>query len=131
VLSPEQTEGPYYVSGEMVRKNVKDNEQGIDLHLDIQIVDMSTCSPIPGIALDMWHANATGVYSGIVMYGNGVPNKSNQNNKALRGIQISNKDGAVQFETIMPGHYMGRTHHIHSKHFSDRRKGLYEAVTYL
>jgi protocatechuate 3,4-dioxygenase beta subunit len=39
--------------------------------------------------------------------------EANQNNKALRGIQISDKDGAVEFETIIPGHYMGRTNHIH------------------
>ena len=42
--------------------------------------------------------------------------EANQNNKALRGIQISDKDGAVEFETIIPGHYMGRTNHIHGKY---------------
>jgi hypothetical protein len=37
----------------------------------------------------------------------------NLQNKALRGIQITDKDGAVQFDTILPGHYMGRTPHVH------------------
>jgi protocatechuate 3,4-dioxygenase beta subunit len=77
---------------------------------------MNNCAPIPNVAVDLWHANATGVYSGIVMFGNGQPtDKSNQNNRALRGIQISDKNGALQFTTIVPGHYPGRTHHIHSR----------------
>jgi hypothetical protein len=35
------------------------------------------------------------------------------NNQALRGFQISDASGAVEFETIIPGHYAGRAHHIH------------------
>lgn len=31
----------------------------------------------------------------------------------LRGAQQTDKDGAVQFHTIFPGHYIGRTTHIH------------------
>jgi protocatechuate 3,4-dioxygenase beta subunit len=59
VLHPEVTEGPYYVSGEVIRKNVKDGQGGIDLHLDIQVIDMATCAPMPGVAVEMWSANAT------------------------------------------------------------------------
>jgi len=104
------------VAGEFVRKDITEGQKGIPLHLDIQIVDMNNCSPIPGVALDLWHANATGVYSGVAMFGNGnINDKSNLNNKALRGIQVSGKNGEVQYETIVPGHYMGRTHHIHGK----------------
>lgn len=33
----------------------------------------------------------------------------------LRGIQITGADGAVSFQTIFPGFYMGRTNHIHFK----------------
>ncbi len=31
----------------------------------------------------------------------------------LRGVQKTDADGAVQFHTIFPGHYTGRTTHIH------------------
>jgi protocatechuate 3,4-dioxygenase beta subunit len=44
-----------------------------------------------------------------------LDDKLNLQSKAMRGIQISDKDGAVQFDTIYPGHYPGRTNHIHSK----------------
>jgi hypothetical protein len=59
ILSPEQTEGPYYVTGELIRKDVRDGQQGVKLFLDIQMVDLNTCEPAKDIALDFWHTNAT------------------------------------------------------------------------
>ncbi|SPQ24379.1 a01041e6-6285-4ea0-a35f-3666b85c5c33 [Thermothielavioides terrestris] len=115
VLSPEQIEGPYYVAGERVRQNVTEDQQGVPLTVDIQIVDMDTCKPIPGAYLEIWHSNATGVYGGVVARGNGVGelDMSNLNNTMLRGVQKTDDAGAVQFHTIFPGHYIGRTIHIH------------------
>jgi protocatechuate 3,4-dioxygenase beta subunit len=98
---------------------VIEKETGVVLHMDIQLVDINTCTPIPQAAVEIWGANATGIYSGVVGFGNGNrADTANQQNKALRGIQITNKEGAVQFDTILPGHYMGRTPHIHGMHTS-------------
>jgi hypothetical protein len=36
-----QTDALIDVSGEWVRKDVRDNEKGVDLHMDIQIIGMS------------------------------------------------------------------------------------------
>lgn len=47
------------VTGDIIRKNVKDNEKGVDLHLDIQIVDINTCTPLKDLAVEIWSANAT------------------------------------------------------------------------
>jgi len=47
------------VTGDIIRKNVKDNEKGVDLHLDIQIVDINTCTPLREQAVEIWSANAT------------------------------------------------------------------------
>ena len=33
----------------------------------------------------------------------------------LRGVQFTDKRGQVTFKTIYPGHYAGRTTHIHAK----------------
>lgn len=35
------------------------------------------------------------------------------NSTFLRGIQLTDHDGVVQFETIFPGHYSGRAVHTH------------------
>ncbi|KAA8643377.1 hypothetical protein EYZ11_003425 [Aspergillus tanneri] len=114
ILGPDTTEGPYYVSGELIRKDVSEEQAGVPLYLDFQIIDTSTCDPLPNIYLDIWHCNATGVYSGVLARGNGDSNDvSLLDATFLRGIQKTDKTGVVQFESIFPGHYTGRTHHIH------------------
>ncbi|CAK9782635.1 aromatic compound dioxygenase [Cutaneotrichosporon oleaginosum] len=114
ILGPETTEGPYYVTGEYLRDNVTDGQAGVPLTVDIQIIDTNTCQPLPNVALDFWHCNSTGVYSGVVANGNGnFADKANINATFLRGIQATDSDGVVQFHTIFPGHYTGRATHIH------------------
>jgi protocatechuate 3,4-dioxygenase beta subunit len=109
ILSPEVTQGPYWVQGELVREDITDNQEGVPLTLDIQIIDVNTCEPVPQAFLEIWHCNSTGVYSGVVANGNGNTNDTaNLDNTFLRGIQQSNEDGVVTFETTFPGHYTGR-----------------------
>ncbi|EED12484.1 extracellular dioxygenase, putative [Talaromyces stipitatus ATCC 10500] len=114
VLSEDVTQGPYYVTGELIRNDLTESQKGVPLYLDIQLVDSSTCDPIPEVYLDIWHCNATGVYSGIVANGNGnADDSSNLNTTFLRGVQKTGPDGVVQFQTIFPGHYTSRANHIH------------------
>jgi protocatechuate 3,4-dioxygenase beta subunit len=102
------------VQGEQIRKNLKENEKGIDLHLDIQVIDINTCRALKDIAVEIWAANSTGVYTGVIGEGNGnVNDTANINNQALRGVQITGADGSVGFETIFPGYYDGRAVHTH------------------
>ncbi|RDW75148.1 extracellular dioxygenase-2 [Coleophoma cylindrospora] len=114
VLVPEVTEGPYYVSGELIRSDVRDNQTGLDLILDIQVIDTATCEPVSGVYIDFWHCNSTGVYSGVVASGNGnIGDTTNLNETHHRGLQETSSDGVAQFTTTYPGHYTGRTNHIH------------------
>ncbi|PLB39062.1 intradiol ring-cleavage dioxygenase [Aspergillus candidus] len=114
ILGPDVTEGPYYVSGELIRTDVSEEQAGVPLFLDIQLVDTKTCEPVPEAYIEIWHCNATGVYSGVVANGNGDPeSESNLDATFLRGIQQTSAEGVVQFETIFPGHYTGRTTHVH------------------
>ncbi|GME34282.1 Intradiol ring-cleavage dioxygenase [Neofusicoccum parvum] len=115
VLAPETTEGPYYVVGELFRSNVTDDMAGVPLYMDIQLINTNTCEPLEGVALDFWHCNATGVYSGVSASGNGNSDTDTANLNATygRGIQATDIEGALQFQSIFPGHYTGRTTHIH------------------
>ncbi|KAI7106200.1 aromatic compound dioxygenase, partial [Hortaea werneckii] len=114
VLQPEVTQGPYYIDGELIRKDIVEDQEGVPLYLDIQLIDTSTCEPVPAVYMDIWHCNSTGVYSGVTASGNGNENDDgNLDNTFLRGIQPSDSNGIVQFETIFPGHYTGRANHIH------------------
>ena len=64
ILTPSVTDGPYYVWGEMIRQNVKEKEysDGVDLFLEVQYIDTNSCRPVEGALVDIWQANATGVY---------------------------------------------------------------------
>ncbi|KAJ3495397.1 hypothetical protein NLG97_g3423 [Lecanicillium saksenae] len=123
-LAPEEVVGPYYVEGERIRSDLVEDQQGIPLALDIQFVDSSTCSPIEGAYIDIWSCNSTGVYGGVVARrnGDGTGDPSNLYNSWLRGVQKTDDDGVVQFSTLFPGHYEGRTIHIHTMaHLNARR----------
>ena len=107
VLSPEMTEGPYYIDGEAVRSDVTEGKPGTPLRLDLTVVDASRCTPIPSASVEIWHADAVGNYSGF--------NATAENTTFLRGVQVSDAAGAVTFRTIYPGWYQGRATHIHLK----------------
>ncbi|KAL2176854.1 Intradiol ring-cleavage dioxygenase-like protein [Thermothelomyces heterothallicus CBS 202.75] len=114
LLTPEVTQGPYYVAGEYVRENVVEDQPGLPLLLEYQVVDVATCEPVPEVYVEIWHCNATGVYGGVVASGNGdSSDASNLDNTFLRGIQPTDAEGVAQFESVFPGHYTGRATHIH------------------
>jgi protocatechuate 3,4-dioxygenase beta subunit len=107
ILTPEQTEGPYYIAGEKLRRNITDGHAGAPMQLRTFVVDATTCRPIRNAAVDVWHADAAGVYSG---FGSGSASRT-----FMRGIQRTNAKGLAQFRTVYPGWYQGRTVHIHVK----------------
>ncbi|KAL1642796.1 hypothetical protein SLS58_005301 [Diplodia intermedia] len=114
ILAPETTQGPYYVVGELYRQNITETQEGVPLYMDIQVLDTNTCEPVKDVAMDFWHCNATGVYSGIAASGNGdSSDTANLDKTFLRGIQSTDEDGVLQFVSIVPGHYTSRANHIH------------------
>ncbi|MDO3650160.1 intradiol ring-cleavage dioxygenase [Nocardia mangyaensis] len=104
VLTPQGTEGPYYVDTDLVRRDISENKPGIPLTLRVTVVDASSCRPLPAATVDIWHADADGTYSGII-----------DDSHFLRGIQSTNGTGTATFSTIFPGWYDNRTAHIHLK----------------
>jgi protocatechuate 3,4-dioxygenase beta subunit len=107
ILTPEQTEGPYYIAVEKVRRNITEGHPGTPLLLRTTVVNASNCRPIRNAAVDVWHADAAGIYSG---FGDGAGNRT-----FMRGIQRTNANGLAVFRTVYPGWYQGRTVHIHVK----------------
>jgi protocatechuate 3,4-dioxygenase beta subunit len=107
VLTPELTEGPYYIANEKLRRNITDGHPGAPLVLQLAVVNASTCRPIRGATVDIWHADAAGNYSG---FGAGSASRS-----FMRGIQKTDARGIATFRTIYPGWYQGRSVHIHVK----------------
>jgi protocatechuate 3,4-dioxygenase beta subunit len=107
VLTPELTEGPYYIAGEKLRRDIREGHPGTLLTLALTVLNASTCKPIKGAAVDIWHADAAGNYSGF--------SSDKSSRTFLRGIQKTNAAGVAHFTTIYPGWYSGRAVHIHVK----------------
>jgi protocatechuate 3,4-dioxygenase beta subunit len=108
VLTPEQEEGPFHIDLAQVRQDIVENRPGVPLALALTAVDSNTCEPIRDAAVDIWHCDALGVYSG-------EPSVGSEGETYLRGIQLTDGNGLAEFATIYPGQYPGRTTHIHLK----------------
>ena len=119
---PQETAGPYPGDGSngpnvlsltgVVRSDIRSSfaglngvADGIPLNIVLTIVSKSTCSPLAGQAVYLWHCDRPGRYS---LYTAGVTNQN-----YLRGVQAADSNGQVTFTSIFPGCYAGRWPHIH------------------
>lgn len=119
VLAPEETEGPYYIQSSKLRQDITDGKTGVPLQLELTIVNAGTCQPIANAMVDVWHADAEGVYSAYPGQGDSR-SVDTTGQTFLRGVQVTGADGKATFKTIYPGWYRGRTTHIHFKiHFNN------------
>jgi protocatechuate 3,4-dioxygenase beta subunit len=120
VLTPELTEGPYYLPAKL-RRDIRGGRPGVALELRTTVLNASTCRPIKGAVVDIWHCDAGGVYSGYAQGGGGGGGGGGSHEdptdalRFLRGLQRTNAAGLASFQTIYPGWYQGRTVHVHVK----------------
>lgn len=106
------TLGPCYAET-VERKDITEGEPGLPTRLVFLLVDES-CKPIPGATLDIWHCGPDGLYSGsdasdFCTTGDARARAA----RWYRGVQTSDANGRVEFDTCFPGWYSSRTIHIH------------------
>ncbi|MEU5955855.1 intradiol ring-cleavage dioxygenase [Streptomyces sp. NPDC047525] len=139
-LTGETTEGPYYIDADKIRKDITEDREGIPFTLRLKVIDSDTCRPLKRAAVDIWHCDALGIYSGYESMsggGGGTPptgaptgtppsggpggggggghQEPTDDERYLRGTQLTDKHGYVEFRTVFPGWYQGRAVHIHTK----------------
>lgn len=114
-ITPELTEGPYYFDPGLERKDITEGRPGLPVSLNLQVVD-DNCVPLENARVDIWHCDATGLYSGYVNRTD-TGSLSTKGETFLRGTQMTDATGIANFGTIYPGWYAGRTTHIHFKVF--------------
>jgi protocatechuate 3,4-dioxygenase beta subunit len=120
-VATEATEGPYYFDVDSIRADIREDREGTLLRLGVRVRDAESCEPIENAIVDVWHCDATGLYSGFESASMGGPGGGRSDDETyLRGAQATNADGIVEFKTIYPGWYRGRTTHIHAKVHLDR-----------
>ena len=112
-VTPQATEGPFYVADAPERRDISEDCKGIPLALQFLIVGQDM-QPIKGARVDIWHCDADGIYSG-QMFHTGYEVVDTMAHRYLRGYQFTDAEGVAAFDTIYPGWYQGRTTHIHAK----------------
>lgn len=107
--TPSETVGPYPSLTDFVRSDIREGRAGTPLTLAITVVNVNAaCAGVSGAAVEIWQCDTAGHYS---QYGQqGYDGRSET---FLRGIQVADAAGRVNFTTVYPGWYMGRATHIH------------------
>ena len=104
------------MDGQLDRSDIRSDpsdgsvKESVPLTLQINVSDVASnsCTPLQAAQVDVWHCDALGVYSGVSDQGFDTTGQ-----QFLRGYRLTDANGGVQFLTIYPGWYSGRTVHIH------------------
>ncbi|MCB9169046.1 MAG: hypothetical protein H6594_01695 [Flavobacteriales bacterium] len=114
VLIPTETAGPFPLdltaNTFYFRQDVREDRTGARLRLRLRILGDQNCGVMENLRVNIWHCDADGVYSGYTNQNGGVDTTGLT---FLRGYQITDANGDVEFLTIFPGWYPGRVCHIH------------------
>jgi protocatechuate 3,4-dioxygenase beta subunit len=121
---PEETAGPYPGDGSngpdvlsqsgVVREDITKSfgtasgvAAGVATTIRLRVLQLEDgeSTPLEGAAVYLWHADREGRYS---MYSSDIADEN-----YLRGVQVADKDGWLQFKTVFPGCYAGRWPHVH------------------
>lgn len=126
---PQETAGPYPGDGSngpdaleesgIVRSDIRSSfgtstttAEGVPMTLQLDLVDLANGSAAyEGAAVYVWHCDRDGKYS---MYSDGLTAEN-----YLRGVQVADSSGRVEFTSIFPACYSGRWPHIHFEVYPD------------
>lgn len=118
-LLPEQEEGPYRRGDQPRRREVTEGRPGSSLRLGLRL-RLFDGRPAVATDVEIWHCDADGRYSGYPPNDPAVAVDASPQRPEyltdetfLRGGQMTDETGSVEFATIYPGWYPGRTVHIH------------------
>ncbi|PSK94076.1 T9SS type A sorting domain-containing protein [Taibaiella chishuiensis] len=127
-LIPSETAGPFPLdltaNTTFFRQDVREDRQGVQLNLKLKVIGLNNCEAMPNLRVNIWHCDKDGIYSGY----NNAQNPGSTTTTFLRGYQMTDANGEVNFVTIFPGWYSGRICHIHFQVFVS---SVYAAVSQL
>jgi protocatechuate 3,4-dioxygenase beta subunit len=113
ILAATATAGPCTEAADQIRKDVSEGYTGLPMRLALRVVDAS-CNPVVGATVKIWHTQITGSYSGDTPNpGMCLKDQADSGKHYFRGLQTTDADGRVDFDSCFPGWYRGRAIHIH------------------
>lgn len=96
-----QTEGPFFKPRSPRRSDlIEPGITGQPIEITGHVLTRG-CRPVPQALIDVWQADASGVYDNVGF--------------RLRGHLFTDGEGRFRLRTVVPGGYLGRTRHIHVK----------------
>ncbi|GGK00229.1 protocatechuate dioxygenase [Pilimelia anulata] len=124
-LTKAAMEGPYWFDAKKIRSDIREDKRGTLLRVAIKVQDRN-CNPIPNAVAEIWHCDHMGAYSGFdrARVGPFPATDPQTPTRYLRGAQVTDANGAVEFVTIWPGWYPGRCVHIHNMFHVNKRRVL-------
>ena len=127
---PDETNGPYPGDGTngpdvltesgIIRSDIRSSfgtstatADGVPMTLRLNLYNIQGGQQVPyaGAAVYVWHCDRDGNYS---MYSSGVENEN-----YLRGVQVADANGVVEYTSIYPACYSGRWPHVHFEVYPD------------
>lgn len=108
-----ETAGPFptITPASLVRNDIIGTRTGVPFTVNITVKNATSCNPVSGIIVDIWHCDKDGNYS---QYGGTSMQTTDYTGQDfLRGRQTSDSNGLVSFTSIFPGWYTSRATHIH------------------
>ena len=125
---PDETAGPYPGDGSnganvleqsgIIRSDIRSSidggatASGVPMALSLTVLDMvNDDAPFRDAAVYVWHCDSAGGYS---MYSDGITNET-----YLRGVQVADASGTVNYTSVFPACYPGRWPHIHFEVYPD------------
>src|SRR5512139_1257302 len=103
VRTMQSDEGPYYYESSPRRSDITEGRKGVPLRLRILVANAlnpgNTCSALAGAVVDIWQADADGMYSNV---GPEFQHADTLGQTFLRGHQVTDATGYVEFQTIVP-----------------------------
>lgn len=132
VRTPESGDGPFYYESSLRRRDITEGRRGLPLKLGVRVLNATmpgnACAPLAGAIVDVWHADADGMYSNV---GSDLQNEGTIGKTFMRGHQVTDANGYVEFDTVVPGWELVltpmphgavlRTTHVHVKVFHDHK----------
>lgn len=126
VLIPTETAGPFPLdlsaNTTYFRNDIRETKTGTQLNVKMKILGLTNCEPMPNLRVNIWHCDKDGLYSGYSQ----ANNAGQAGLTYLRGYQMTDANGEVEFITIFPGWYSGRICHIH---FQVYVSSMYAAIS--
>lgn len=130
VLIPSETAGPFPLDLSdnpfYFRQDIREDREGVVLRQRMRIIGLTNCAPMTNVRVHIWHCDKDGRYSGY----DHPQNPGQAGLTYLRGYQIADANGEVEFVTILPGWYNGRICHIHFQVYVNSSYAAISQLTY-